>query len=167
MKGIGIASALVVSFLMFQGIAKAGEGWMTDFKAALEESAKRGVPILADFSGSDWCGWCIKLDKEVFQETAFKKFAAESFVLFLADFPRSKSQTAAEKSQNQELARKYEIQGFPTVLVLDQDGKVLKRTGYQRGGAAAYIEHLKEALPAKSKPAAPSALPGSAPGKTM
>ena len=124
----------------------AGEGWPTDFEKAKEEAAARNLPILADFSGSDWCGWCVRLDDEVFSQPEFKAYAKENVVLFLADFPNSTPQSEELKTQNEKLSREYGIRGFPTVLLLDADGNVIERTGYQRGGAAAYVEHIKELL---------------------
>ncbi len=122
------------------------EGWMTDFEKAKEEAAKRNVPILIDFSGSDWCGWCIKLDKEVFSQAEFKAYAKDNLVLFLADFPSQKPQSEIVKKQNDKLSEQYAPQGFPTVLLVDAEGQELGRTGYQPGGAAAYVEHLKSLL---------------------
>jgi thioredoxin-related protein len=124
----------------------AGEGWLTDFEAAKKLAAEKKVKILADFSGSDWCGWCIKLNKEVFDKDEFKKFASENLVLFLADFPSGTKLPDALAKQNERLASEYGVQGFPTVLLLDATGKVMARTGYRPGGAAAYVEHIKNAL---------------------
>jgi thiol:disulfide interchange protein len=121
-------------------------GWLTDFEAAKAAAAKRGVPILIDFSGSDWCGWCIRLDKEVFKQDAFRDFASESVVLFLADFPRRSKLPAEQRKQNEQLMRKYGVRGFPTVLLVDKTGKELARTGYRRGGPEAYVEHLRELI---------------------
>jgi thioredoxin-related protein len=134
---------------MLAGLVSAqagGDGWLTDFEAAKKAAADRGVPILADFSGSDWCGWCIKLDKEVFSKEAFKTFAKDNVVLFLADFPARKEQPEALARQNKALASQYGVEGFPTVLLLDAEGKLKARTGYQRGGAEKYVEHLKELI---------------------
>ena len=128
------------------GFANAGEGWTTDFEAAKKAAAENGKPILADFSGSDWCGWCIKLDKEVFSKSEFKDFAKDNVVLFLADFPARKEQAEDEAKQNKALAEKYGVRGFPTVLLLDAEGNVKATTGYQRGGADKYVEHLKELI---------------------
>jgi len=122
-------------------------GWSTDFEAAKRVSAEKKLPILANFSGSDWCGWCIKLDREVFSQKEFKEFARDNLVLFTADFPREKKQEEKTRRQNAELMKKYEVQGFPTVLLLDAEGKVLARTGYERGGASAYVQHLKKLIP--------------------
>jgi len=128
-------------------IIEAGEeGWLTDFEKAKQGSAARNVPILVDFSGSDWCGWCIKLDREVFSQPEFKAYAKDHLVLFLADFPRTKAQSAAVKAQNEKLSQHYGVQGFPTVLLLNADGSVIEKTGYQRGGASAYVEHIQSLL---------------------
>lgn len=123
--------------------AAAGEGWLTDFEKARQEAATRNVPILADFSGSDWCGWCIKLEREVFSQAAFKASAQTNLVLFLADFPHEKEQSDAEKGQNKELAERYRVEGFPTVLLLDAAGTELARTGYVRGGPDTYVAHIQ------------------------
>jgi len=131
---------------LFGFSATAGEEWLTDFNKATKEAAEKKLPILADFSGSDWCGWCIKLDKEVFSQMEFKAFAKDHVVLFLADFPRGTEQSAEVKAQNERLSRTYGVKGFPTVLLLDAGGKVIARTGYRKGGAGAYVEHLKDLL---------------------
>ena len=146
------------------GVAAAAQetAWMTDFAQAKKLAAERKLPILVDFAGSDWCGWCIKLDKEVFSQPAFKTYAAQHVVLFLADFPRQTALPAALKKQNDALAERYGIEGFPTVLLLDASGKELARTGYQAGGAEAYVQHLEALL--KTGPAAPAR--GGAGGET-
>jgi thioredoxin-related protein len=125
---------------------ESGNTWLTDFNKAKKEAAEKKLPILADFSGSDWCGWCIKLDKEVFSRKEFKEFAADNLVLFLADFPRKKELAADVKTQNEQLLKAYGVEGFPTVLLLDAGGKVIARTGYRKGGAGAYVDHLKDLL---------------------
>jgi len=117
-----------------------------DAATALKLAAEQKKPILADFAGSDWCGWCIKLDKEVFSQKFFKDYAAENFVLLLVDFPSQKKLSDAQTEQNESLARKYGVRGFPTVVLLDANGKELDRTGYRRGGPKAYVTHLKDLI---------------------
>lgn len=129
--------------------------WLTDFGAAKKEAAAKKLPILLDFAGSDWCGWCIKLDNEVFNKREFKKYAKDNLVLVLADFPSRKKQPDAIKRQNKALADTYGVRGFPTVLLLDANAKVLARTGYREGGAEKYVAHLKKALGDKSAASAP------------
>ncbi|MFU8780881.1 MAG: thioredoxin family protein [Kiritimatiellia bacterium] len=144
-RGLMVLGAVLLTAGMLQ--AKDGHGWLTDFEAAKAQAAEKKVPILVNFSGSDWCGWCIRLDKEVFSQEAFTAFAASgAVVLFEADFPQRKEQSAELKQQNSHLQHKYGIRGFPTVLLLNAEGAVLGRTGYQRGGAEAYVEHLKALL---------------------
>ena len=137
----------------FGASAFAGEGWLTDFEKAKAMAKEKNRHILIDFSGSDWCGWCIKLDKEVFQQKAFKDYAKDNLVLMLADFPRDKSkQSDAVKKQNEKLAKEFGVSGFPTVFLLGPDGSIVGKTGYQAGGPDAYIEHIKTIIaPAKKE----------------
>jgi len=151
MQKIFLATLLsLAGLLTLYGENSNGE-WLSDFEAAKKTAAEKKLPILADFSGSDWCGWCIKLDSEVFSKKEFKEFARDNLVLFLADFPRAKNQDEKIKKQNAELMKKHEVQGFPTVLLMDAEGKVFARTGYERGGAAAYVEHLKKLISGRKK----------------
>jgi len=131
--------------------AKAGppaiKGWTQDYDKALEYAAKSKRPILLDFTGSDWCGWCIKLHDEVFVKDAFKAYADKNLVLVELDFPRSKPQSDEVKKRNRALAQKYGVRGFPTIVVLDSTGKkVLGRTGYVRGGPDAFIAEVKKII---------------------
>lgn len=119
--------------------------WIQNFEEAKRLAAETKRPILADFTGSDWCGWCIKLDKEVFSQAAFQTYAEANLVLFVADFPR-KAQADDLKKQNRQLADQYGIEGFPTILLLDATGKELARTGYRPDGAEEYVAHLKSLL---------------------
>lgn len=127
----------------------AGKGWLTNIDEAMKLSEKTGKPILADFSGSDWCGWCIKLDDEVFSKKEFKDFAKDNLILLLVDFPSRKKISRVQLSHNKKLAKKYKIRGYPTVLLLDSKGKVIFKTGYRRGGAKKYVAMLKSKLPPK------------------
>ncbi len=121
------------------------KGWTEDLDKAKKYAAASKRPILLDFSGSDWCGWCIKLHDEVFSKDAFKTYADNNLVLVELDFPRSKKQSDAIKQRNRELANKYGVRGFPTIIVLDPSGeKILGRTGYMRGGPSAFIAEVKK-----------------------
>jgi protein disulfide-isomerase len=119
----------------------ANSGWLTNYDDAVKESKSSGKPILANFTGSDWCGWCIKLHKEVFSKDEFKTWAAENVVLLELDFPRKKAQTAEIKAQNKELKKKHAIRGFPTVLILDSDGNKMGQTGYRRNGPTEWTNY--------------------------
>ncbi len=144
---VGMCVTMVGCAMAEDGPAGAAHGnWFTDFAKAKEVAAAKSLPILMDFSGSDWCGWCIKLDREVFSQEAFVKYAEGSLVLFLADFPARKKLPDEVVKQNQALAEKYEVRGYPTVLLIDAKGDVIAQTGYQRGGADAYVAHIKKLL---------------------
>lgn len=120
--------------------------WSTDFPAASAAAKAGNKYMLIDFSGSDWCGWCIKLDKEVFSQKAFQDYAAQNLVLVMLDFPRTKPQSDAVKAQNKKLMNQYGVQGFPTVLILNPDGQLAEQTGYRPGGAESYVEHIKDII---------------------
>lgn len=123
--------------------------WLTNYKEALFKAKAENKLILMDFSGSDWCSNCIRLEKSVFQTEAFKAYAKDKFILLNVDFPmKSKNKLSKELTeQNAELAKKYNSEGqFPTVIIMDSDKKVLARTGYIEGGAEVYIKHLNDLL---------------------
>lgn len=120
------------------------ELWMTDFEAAKTKAAKEKKDLLIDFTGSDWCGWCIKLKNEVFVHDAFKNEAIKTFILVELDFPRTKELPETLQAQNKKLSETYAIEGFPTILLTDAEGKPYGRTGYKDGGPEAYLKHLGE-----------------------
>ncbi|MCF8265520.1 MAG: thioredoxin family protein [Ignavibacteriales bacterium] len=118
--------------------------WETNLEQAIKTATKENKNILVNFTGSDWCQWCIRLTNEVFSKDEFGKYAQKNLVLVKLDFPRTIPQTEAIKAYNMYLARRYGVQGFPTILLLDRTGKVVGKTGYQAGGANAYVAHLKK-----------------------
>jgi len=123
----------------------AAEGqWRTDLPKAQAQAKAEKKLVMLDFTGSDWCGWCIKLKNEVFDQEAFKKEAPKNFVLVELDFPQQKELPEKEKAQNEELQKKYAIQGFPSIVLLDSQGRLYARTGYQKGGPEGYLKHLDE-----------------------
>lgn len=120
--------------------------WLTDFEQAKAEAAAQKRPILIDFTGSDWCSWCVRLDREVFSQKEFQQWASENVVLLCIDFPMHKQLPKAQSEANEKLSQVYKVTGFPTILLVDAEGKELGKTGYRRGGAVKYVEHLKELL---------------------
>jgi protein disulfide-isomerase len=126
------------------GAASAEATWSTDFAASLKQARAENKRILIDFSGSDWCYWCQKMDADVLSKQEFKDYAAKHLVLVLADRPRDKTLPPETEAQNRKLARKFDIDGFPTFIVLDKDGNELdRRSGYVRGGPENFIRFLK------------------------
>jgi thiol-disulfide isomerase/thioredoxin len=137
--------------------------WFTDHKKAVELSKKTGRPILFDFTGSDWCPPCKALEKNVFQSAEFKKYSDEKLILLKLDFPRRAEQSQTEKEQNRALAGKYEIKGFPTVLLLDPAGKLLgSKVGYGNTPPAEYLKWLDSTIQPKPE-SQPKPAPKSAP----
>jgi thioredoxin-related protein len=138
--------ALMVCLSVFVGVVRAEESlWVTDFEAAKAKAKADNKRLLVDFTGSDWCGWCIKLRGEVFEKDAFKNEAPKQFVLVEIDFPNDKSKLTDEvKKQNEKLGKEYKIQGYPSILLMDAEGKVIAHTGYRPDGPEKYVEHLAD-----------------------
>jgi protein disulfide-isomerase len=137
-----VAALLATAALSFAADAE----WMTDFTAAKAKAKAEKKVLLVDFTGSDWCGWCIRLDKEVFAKKEFQDYAAEKLVLVKLDFPQTKKLAPELEKQNKDLAKKYDVQGFPTIKLLKPSGSEIAETGYQEGGPVKYVEHLKQLL---------------------
>ena len=123
--------------------AVAAPTWLTDLDEAKKVAAKEKKDILVDFTGSDWCGYCIKLHAEVFDKPEFEEFA-KNYVLVELDFPNKKPQSDEVKTKNRAAQQKYGITGFPTILLMDAQGEVYARTGYKAGGPEKYVSHLQE-----------------------
>lgn len=120
--------------------------WTTDYKKAQDEAKASHKLLLLDFTGSDWCGFCIQLDKAILQQPQFKDYASKNLVLMEVDFPRRKAQSAETQKQNMELARRYQIEGFPTLVVLNGEGKTVWRyDGLYQGGIATFLAELDKA----------------------
>ncbi len=134
------------------------DGWMVDINKAYEISKKTGKPIMANFTGSDWCGWCKKLKYEVFDKNVFKAWAEENVVLVELDFPRRFQLPQKYREQNAGLQQAFKVTGYPTIWVfnLGKDEKnqftidAMGKTGYVKGvsaftnGVDAMIKQYKE-----------------------
>ncbi len=112
--------------------------WHESYAKAVEESKATGKPILATFSGSDWCHWCVKLKDEVFARAEFTRWAKQNVVLLELDYPKRSAQRTEIRQQNQQLAQRYGIDSYPTILFLNTHGEVLGKSSYVRGGPAAW-----------------------------
>lgn len=120
--------------------------WYTDYEKAAKLAKEHDKMLLLDFTGSDWCGWCKRLDKEVFTKDEFKEWAGEKFILVKLDFPRKTKLPAATKKQNDKLAKRHGVQGFPTIIVLDSKERAIARLGYAEGGPKAWIEQAENSI---------------------
>jgi thiol-disulfide isomerase/thioredoxin len=124
-------------------VQASGLTWSLDFPQALARARAGNKMVLIDFTGSDWCPWCIKFDEDVLSTGKFATYAESKLVLVLADFPRHTMQSGALKQANQELQDRFHVSGFPTLVVLNSSGKEIGRqAGYARGGPDAFIAKL-------------------------
>lgn len=121
------------------GYKAENEGWLVDIDEAYKQSKKTGKPIMANFTGSDWCGWCKRLTASVFSQDEFKTWAKKNVILLELDFPRRKEIPQNIREQNMKLQRSFQVQGYPTVWVFDLDKEkgatdykisALGKTGY-------------------------------------
>ncbi|MDB6021778.1 MAG: thioredoxin-like fold [Pedosphaera sp.] len=119
--------------------------WLTDLPKALAQAKAEHKQVLMEFTGSDWCPPCKALHKNVMTSPEFEAYAQKNLVLVELDFPHAKKQTEELKTANKALAEKYKIEGFPTVIVLDGDGKELsKDVGYSGEQPKVIIEKLEQ-----------------------
>ncbi len=134
-----------MAFTLSPAVSRAADeaSWRTDYAQALETAKAEKKMVLLDFTGSNWCGWCKKLDREVFSTPEFKEYAQKNLVLVKLDFPRGIEQPAAEKAQNERLAKQFNIEGFPTIIVLNSEGKPVGELGYMEGGPGVFVGKLK------------------------
>ncbi|TRX37088.1 thioredoxin family protein [Flavobacterium restrictum] len=141
-KIVLIAAFLVSGFAMQAQELK----WYTNVNEAIAVGNKEKKPLLLFFTGSDWCGWCIRLQKEVLTTPEFATWAKANVILVELDFPRRAPQTDEIKKQNNDLQQAFNIQGFPTICIangITKDGKTnfqgLGTTGYVAGGPKAWL----------------------------
>ena len=157
-KNNAISKHLSVSMLalLFLGASAwaAETPWLDSYEQAKAQASEQGKDLLVLFTGSDWCGWCIKLESEVLNQEGFGDQVAQDFVLLKLDFPRNIEIPESVKAQNEtlrtEFKAKHGFRGYPTVYLTDAEGVPYAKTGYQAGGAEKYLEHLaflKEAKP--------------------
>lgn len=135
------------------------EGWLVNIEEAYKLSKKTNKPIMANFTGSDWCGWCKRLRAEVFSQPEFKKWAADNVVLLELDYPRKSKLPQGQAQQNAGLQQAFQVTGFPTIWVFDLDKpnndekfelRAYGKTGYLRGGATNYTKELDKMVARKS-----------------
>lgn len=130
---------------LFAVASAMGADWKTDFEAAKADAKKNGKLMFLDFTGSDWCPPCMQMKKDTLDKPEFLEFAGKQLVLVEVDFPRRKSQTSAQKKANKDLAAQFNIEGYPTFVLVSAEGKELGRhVGYLRGGPDALVAKIKE-----------------------
>jgi protein disulfide-isomerase len=137
----------LLALLLAATSLQASDLWSTDYKSALARAASENKPVLLEFTGSDWCPPCKMMTAQIFETHEFTEFAKASLVPVKLDYPRTKPQSTELKTQNQELAQQYGIEGFPTIVLLSSEGNELGRNvGLMRGGPAAMISWIESKL---------------------
>ena len=141
-----IFSALAAAILAGTASAQTQAQWLTDFKKAQEEAKATNKLLLLEFTGSDWCPPCRMLQRDVLSSREFQEYAIKNFILLEVDFPRAKPQTAELARQNQMLAERFGIDGFPSIILLNADGKKLgELVGYDpHAGRQGYLDALEK-----------------------
>ncbi|MEE8141893.1 MAG: thioredoxin family protein [Planctomycetota bacterium] len=162
---LGLAALL----LLLTPLRASGEEalpWLVDVKQAKAQAAKESKDLFINFTGSDWCGWCKRLDAEVFDHQDFIEKASKKFVFLFLDFPMSAElkRKVVDAKLNDQLMQSYGVRGFPTIILADADGIPYASTGYRKGGPEAYLKHVeklyaqgaqvKSLLTAKAEPGA-------------
>ncbi len=144
-------TALIGAILSFGTAHATIDGWTTDFEAAKKQAADENKNLILYFTGSDWCGYCIKLTKDVFSQDAFKNAVKDKFILVELDFPKKPENISklseALIAQNAALKNKYSLkERFPSVYLTDANGKPFARTGSLPIGPKTYVKHLDQLL---------------------
>ncbi len=155
MKLFKITALVFLTILIVSGCnsqqADSNDGkWVTNLESAIKTAKAENKFVLVNFTGSDWCKWCIKLNNEVFTQEAFQKYADEKLVLVKLDFPRTIEQSPEVKEYNNNLMRQFGVRGFPTIFLINSEGRPIAQTQYLPGGAENYIKHLDGLIKSRS-----------------
>ena len=164
-----IKSLIIISVVFITSFAQAqspnfvkaqDDNWLVNIDEAYRISKETNKPILANFTGSDWCGWCKRLRAEVFSKPEFKKWAEENVVLLELDYPRKTKLPAQQAQQNAGLQQAFQVKGYPTIWVFDLEKpnsqekfelKAYGKTGYLKGGPINYTKELDKMVARKTK----------------
>lgn len=140
---LALCACLCMQLCLFSAIE--GVNWQTNYEQAVSEAKASSKPMVLFFTGSDWCGWCNKLDEEAFETAEFAEATKGKFVFVKLDYPLYSQQDPQLKAQNQQLKQKFNIRSYPTVILWDaQNNQQIGSTGYRAGGGKAYAAHLSQ-----------------------
>ena len=144
-------SLLAVGLLIGLGQVLGAEAWLTDFKEAKAKAKELNRPIVALFTGSDWCPPCKRLHKEVTTTSEFLDYAGKNVVLLEVDFPMKKKQSDEQKKANQELQDRYNVEGYPTMVVIRPSGKEVDKVMFEGENSKEFIAKLDKTVKKASK----------------
>ncbi|GAB4243535.1 MAG: hypothetical protein OHK005_08010 [Candidatus Methylacidiphilales bacterium] len=120
--------------------------WFSSLPEAEAAAKRQKKPMLLLFTGSDWCSWCKRLQKEVLASPMFRQFARERLILMEIDFPRLKPMPLEQHHANLMLAERFGVLGFPTLILLNEQGNKLEEFGFPKGGAESLVSRIEAAL---------------------
>ena len=140
-------ASCTLAILSSATLLAAKPGWIENFDEAQKLALSQKKHVLVDFTGSDWCGYCIRLDRDVFAKPDFKEFGEKNLILLEVDFPKGKPQPPELVKQNESLGRKFRVEGYPTLVLLNPEGKEVKRWV---GGGETFFAELKAAVSTKA-----------------
>jgi thioredoxin-related protein len=159
MKKLSLVTAWAMfglAFLSAPAISKAADEkkeaavWLTDYAKAQATAKEQKKVVMLDFTGSDWCPPCMALKKTVFTSAEFTKFAGEKLVLVEVDFPEKKKLPEAQQKANDDLATKFKVESYPTVILVDNNGKeLLRMDGYDGSSGKDFVAKLAKKVPKK------------------
>lgn len=141
-----VCALAITGFLIFSSLTSVSPRihWIENYDEALQKSQATNKPLLLFFTGSDWCIWCNRLEKEVFEDPQFIASAGDSYIFLKLDFPSNKRQDNRIAKQNSQLQSKYHIEGYPTIILLDSNERLIGTTHYEAGGGKKYALYLKK-----------------------
>lgn len=147
MKLLTDPKLFILFVVLVARMAGASDGpWLTSVQQARDVALRDERFVMMYFTGSDWCGWCKRLDKEVLNTEIFQGLMRDYLAPVKIDFPKKRVVSEAEYRANLLLAESYKVQGYPTLVFLDSDGREVLRRGYQEGGGHAYVQNLVKDL---------------------
>ncbi|MBA3957166.1 MAG: thioredoxin family protein [Parachlamydiaceae bacterium] len=132
----------LTSLLNMSQVQASQINWLTNYDEAVKQSRSLSKPIVLFFTGSDWCGWCIKLENESLGTNEFAETAGDKFIFVKLDFPLNSKQSPEITAQNKRLQRQFDVTGYPTIVILDSKQQKIGTTGYRPGGGKQYGLYL-------------------------
>ncbi len=147
MKAIKLLITASLALFVISSSVMAGEGWTTNVEEALVKAKKEKKSVLLEFTGSDWCPPCMMMHKKVFSKKSFVKKASKKFILVTIDFPNKNPEL---KKANRKYLDKYKVNAFPTVVLLDEEGKEFDRfTASRYPSVKKFLDHINKSLTKK------------------
>lgn len=142
MKKFTMLTIFLFSLMMSTFATGAELSWQTNFAQASQQAQSSGKPIVMLFTGTDWCYWCKRLERDILQNPEFVNAVNDKFIFVFLDFPRGSPQNPTLSAQNEQLANKFNVNSFPTIIILDSKGQFLSKPTYDRENPRSLADQL-------------------------